>query len=130
MSYKGLYRVDLVKMDGFDIWIDISNTPQVHVMRSLINALSDYSVYVTGFSRGEVGDLLKIYGVKGEIFGSDKNNSLLRSIAFAWRSAQLLMYKAPKAKILLSCENAMPIAAAKVRGMHIVLLLDNPSFLL
>lgn len=112
-------------MNKFDIWIDISNTPQVHVMKSFINALSDYSIYVTGFRRGEVADLLKIYSVKGEVFGSDKNSSLLRSIAFARRSAQLLMYKAPRARVLLSCENAMPIAAAKVRNMHIVLLLDN-----
>jgi len=112
-------------MAMYDIWIDISNTPQVHVMKSLINALSNYSIYITGFRRGEVAHLLKIYGMKGVVFGSDENNSLLRSITFAWRSTQLALYKAPRAGVLLSCENAMPIVAAKIRGTRVVLLLDN-----
>jgi len=109
----------------YDIWIDISNTPQVHVIRSLINALSGHSIYITAFRRGEVAELLKSYGIEAEVFGQDKEDSLLRSLTFAWRSAQLSLYKAPRAKVLLSCENAMPIIAAKIRNMRVVLILDN-----
>jgi len=113
------------EMPMYDIWIDISNTPQVHVMRSLINALSGYTIYVTAFRRGEVAELLESYGVKATVFGQDKESSLHRSLTFAWRAIQLALYKAPKAKVLLSCENAMPIIAAKIKSMRVVLILDN-----
>jgi len=109
----------------YDIWIDISNTPQVHVMRSLINALSGCIIYVTAFRRGEVAELLESYGVKTTVFGRDKESPLHRSLMFVWRTIQLALYKAPKARVLLSCENAMPIIAAKIRNMRVVLILDN-----
>jgi len=109
----------------YDIWIDISNTPQVHVMKSLINALSGYTIYVTAFRRGEVAKLLESYGIKATVFGRDRESSLLRSLTFTWRTIQLALYKAPRARILLSCENAMPIIAAKTRNMRVVLILDN-----
>ncbi len=112
-------------MSMYDIWIDISNTPQVHVMKSIINTLSEYSIYVTAFRRGEVAELLRSYGIEARVFGRDKESSLLRSLTFAWRTTQLALYKAPRARVLLSCENAMPIVAAKIRGMHVVLILDN-----
>jgi len=110
--------------NSYDIWVDISNTPQVHVVGAIVRELRGYSVYVTGFNRGETAQLIKMYGLDGEVFGSDKYNPLAKSFSFAWRTAKLL-YKAPKAKLLLSFENAMPIPAGRLRGMKIVLMLDN-----
>ncbi|MFA4646587.1 DUF354 domain-containing protein [Pyrococcus kukulkanii] len=108
----------------YDIWADISNTPQVHVIAALIRELRGYSIYVTGFNRGETSQLIRMYGLDGEVFGSDRYNPLMKSLSFAGRTFRLL-YKAPRAKLLLSFENAMPLPAGKLRGMKIVLMLDN-----
>ena len=108
----------------YDIWADVANTPQVHVIASLVRELRGYSIYVTGFNRGETAQLIRMYGLNGEVFGSDKYNPLMKSLSFAGRTFQLL-YKAPRAKLLLSFENAMPIPAGRLRGMKIVLMLDN-----
>lgn len=108
----------------YDIWADVANTPQVHVIASIIRELKGYSIYVTGFNRGETAQLIRMYGLDGEVFGSDKYNPLLKSLSFAGRTFKLL-YKAPRAKLLLSFENAMPIPAGRLRGMKIILMLDN-----
>jgi len=109
---------------NYDLWVDISNTPQVHVVRAIVKELRGYSVYVTGFNRGETAQLIKMYGLDGEVFGSDKYNPLAKSFSFAGRTVKLL-YNAPKARLLLSFENAMPLPAGRLRGMKIVLMLDN-----
>jgi len=109
---------------NYDIWVDISNTPQVHVVRAIVKELRGCSVYVTGFNRGETAQLIKMYGLDGEVFGSDKYNPLAKSFSFAGRTVKLF-YKAPKARLLLSFENAMPLPAGRLRGMKIVLMLDN-----
>lgn len=108
----------------YDIWIDISNTPQVHVAKAIINELRNYTVFVSGFKRGETSELMKIFNLEGEVFGSDIHNPLLKSFSFACRTIRLL-YKAPKAKLLLSFENAMPIPAGRIKRMKIILMLDN-----
>ncbi len=108
----------------YDLWIDISNTPQVHVVRAIVNGLGEYSVYVTGFKRGETAELMKMFGLEGKVFGKDRHSSLGRSFAFASRTIRLL-FQSPWARALLSFENAMPIPAAKVRGMRIILMMDN-----
>ncbi|NJE03838.1 DUF354 domain-containing protein [Thermococcus sp. MV11] len=108
----------------YDIWADVANTPQVHVIASIIRELRGYSIYVTGFNRGETAQLIKMYGLDGQVFGSDKYNPLMKSLSFAGRTFRLL-YKAPNAKLLLSFENAMPIPAGKLRRMRVVLMLDN-----
>jgi len=108
----------------YDLWVDISNTPQVHMASAVIRELRGYSVYITGYNRGETAQLIKIYGLDGEFFGSDRYNSLARSFSFAGRTFMLL-YKAPKARSLLSFENAMPLPAGRLRSMKIVLMLDN-----
>lgn len=108
----------------YDLWIDISNTPQVHVAKAIVKELNGYSVYITGFNRGETADLIKMFGLSGKIFGSDKYNPIAKSLAFAFRAFQLL-YKAPHSKVLLSFENAMPIPSGKLGRMRIVLMLDN-----
>jgi predicted glycosyltransferase len=79
---------------------------------------------VTGFKRGETAELMKMYRLNGEVFGSDRYNPFLKSLSFASRTFRLL-YKAPKARVLLSFENAMPIPAGKLRGAMIILMLDN-----
>jgi len=109
---------------SYDLWIDISNTPQVHVVRAIVSELKEYSVYVTGFKRGETAELMKMFGLEGEVFGEDKYSPLLKSLSFAMRTFQLI-FKAPKAKALLSFENPMPIPAGKVRGAKIILMMDN-----
>lgn len=109
---------------SYDLWIDISNTPQVHVARALIRELNRYSIYITGFKRGETAELIRMFGLKGEVFGEDKYNPMAKSLAFAFRTFRLL-YKAPRAKALLSFENAMPIPSGKLRGMKVILMLDN-----
>ncbi|AEK73089.1 hypothetical protein GQS_05955 [Thermococcus sp. 4557] len=108
----------------YDIWADVANTPQVHVIAALIRELREYSIYVTGFNRGETAQLIRMYGLDGEVFGSDRYNPLMKSLSFAGRTFRLL-YKAPRAKLLLSFENAMPIPAGKLRGTKVVLMLDN-----
>ncbi|KUH34401.1 hypothetical protein APY94_01850 [Thermococcus celericrescens] len=108
----------------YDLWADISNTPQVHVVRAIVSELNGYSIYVTGFKRGETEQLMQMFGLKGEVFGRDHYSPLLKSLSFASRTFRLL-YKAPKAKVLLSFENAMPIPAGKLKGAKIVLMLDN-----
>lgn len=108
----------------YDIWADVANTPQVHVIASIIRELKGYSIYITGFNRGETAQLIRMYGLDGEVFGSDRYNPLLKSLSFAGRTFKLL-YKAPRAKLLLSFENAMPIPAGRLRRMKIVLMLDN-----
>lgn len=108
----------------YDLWIDISNTPQVHVAKAILRGLEGYSVYVTGFNRGETAELIKILKLNGEVFGSDRYNPIAKSLSFAFRTFQLLC-KAPRTKALLSFENAMPIPAGKLRGMKVILMLDN-----
>ncbi|AEC51935.1 hypothetical protein PNA2_1019 [Pyrococcus sp. NA2] len=108
----------------YDLWVDISNTPQVHLAGAIIRELREYSIYVTGFNRGETAELMRLYNLNGEVFGSDKYHPLLKSLSFASRTVRLL-YKAPSAKVLLSFENAMPIPAGKLRGMKTILMLDN-----
>ncbi|NJE11145.1 DUF354 domain-containing protein [Thermococcus sp. MAR1] len=108
----------------YDLWADVANTPQVHVIASIVRELKDYSIYITGFSRGETAQLIKMYGLEGEVFGSDRYNPLMKSLSFAGRTFRLL-YKAPRAKALLSFENAMPIPGGKLRGMKVILMLDN-----
>ena len=108
----------------YDLWADVANTPQVHVIASIVRELKGYSVYVTGFNRGETAQLIKMYGLEGEVFGSDRYNPLMKSLSFAGRTFRLL-YKAPRAKVLLSFENAMPIPGGKLRGMRVILMLDN-----
>ncbi|KPU63856.1 hypothetical protein EP1X_01260 [Thermococcus sp. EP1] len=108
----------------YDLWADIGNTPQIHVIRAIVKELREYSIYITGFNRGEVVQLLEIYGLRGKVFGSDKYDSLLKPYPFVKRSVKL-MFRAPRAKMLLSFENAMPIPAGKLKGMKIFLILDN-----
>jgi len=108
----------------YDLWVDISNTPQVHVVRAIVREMKGYSVYVTGFKRGETEELMKMFGLNGEVFGEDHYNPLIKSLSFASRTFRLL-YKAPKARVLLSFENAMPIPAGKLKGIKVILMLDN-----
>lgn len=108
----------------YDIWADVANTPQVHVIATIIREFGEYSIYVTGFNRGETAQLIKMYGLNGEVFGSDQYNPVAKSFSFAWRTVRLL-YKAPKARLLLSFENAMPLPAGKLKGTKIALMLDN-----
>ncbi|MHA1410727.1 MAG: DUF354 domain-containing protein, partial [Candidatus Odinarchaeia archaeon] len=108
----------------YDLWIDISNIPQVHIMWSLIREFNSYSIGITGFNNKELFGLMKLYGLKGKLFGSSGYSPLSKSLSFAVRSFQLL-FKAPRAGALLSFENAMPIPAGVVKGMRIILMLDN-----
>jgi predicted glycosyltransferase len=109
---------------SYDLWVDLANTPQVHVLVAIVRELRGYSIYVTGFKRGETAELMRMYGLNGEVFGSDNYNPLLKSLSFASRTFRLL-YKAPRAKVLLSFENAMPIPAGKLREIKTILMLDN-----
>ncbi|MEM1661182.1 MAG: DUF354 domain-containing protein [Candidatus Bathyarchaeia archaeon] len=110
---------------SYDIWVDISNTPQIHLMNSILKELqSDYKVFITGFKRGEVVELAKLYGLHGKFFGTDKTTSIGRGFSFASRSI-LLVFSVPKARVLLSFENAMPIITSRLRGMRSILMLDN-----
>lgn len=108
----------------YDLWIDVSNTPQVHVVKSLMEEFRHLRVFLTGFRRGETEELLKIYGLEGHVFGSDNYNPATKSLSFALRSFRFF-YEAPKTKTLLTFENAIPIPAAKIRGMKTILMLDN-----
>jgi len=111
-------------MVKYDLWIDVSNTPQVHIARTVIESLKNRKIFITGFRRGEVYSLFKLYNINGNIFGSDSSNSLLKSLSFAFRTFRLL-FQAPRAKCLFSVENAMPIPASTTRRMKSILLLDN-----
>lgn len=109
---------------AYDIWVDVSNTPQVHVIRALLKDLREYSVYITAFKRGEVVELMQEFGLHGRVFGGDRYNPFLKGIAFATRSFKLL-FRAPRAKILLSAGNVSGLPGAIIRRMKRVVLTDN-----
>ncbi|MEM2111811.1 MAG: DUF354 domain-containing protein [Candidatus Bathyarchaeia archaeon] len=110
---------------NYDFWIDISNTPQVHVARALIKSLREYSFYITAFKRGEVEELMREFGINGKVFGEDKYNPTLKGFSFMFRTLILILKKFPKVKVLISFENAMPIPAARIRRIKSVFLADN-----
>lgn len=111
-------------MKMYDLWIDISNTPQVHMAKAIADGMRGRSIFITGFRRGETEELMKIYGLQGRVFGSDKYNPAMKSFAFAYRTFACFLV-APDANNLLSFENAIPIPSAKARGMTTILMLDN-----
>lgn len=110
--------------EKYDIWIDISNTPQVHLARAFVNEFRDLKIFVTGFRRGETEELMRLYGLNGHVFGSDNYNPALKPLKFALRSFSFLL-RIPATENLLVFENAIPIPAAKMRGAKTILLLDN-----
>ncbi|NJE30330.1 DUF354 domain-containing protein [Thermococcus sp. 18S1] len=108
----------------YDLWIDISNTPQVHIARAIVSELNGYSIYITGFKRGETVELMEMFGLPGEVVGSDRYNPFLKSLSFANR-ALLLLFKAPRARALLNFGNATSIPTSKLRRSKVILMLDN-----
>lgn len=108
----------------YDVWIDISNTPQVFVFKSLLKELKEYSILITTRHRGETVKLMKLLGVDGKVVGRDYNNPFLKSIAIGLRALELLP-SIPKFRVALSFENPMPIPTAKLRRKDVVLMLDN-----
>ncbi|MEM4141245.1 MAG: DUF354 domain-containing protein [Nitrososphaeria archaeon] len=108
----------------YDLWVDISNTPQVHVVRSILSSFNGIKFFITSFDRGEVRQLIEVYGLKGRVFGSDNYNPSLKSISFAFRTLRLF-FMVPNARSLLSIENAMSLPAAKSRHIKSILVLDN-----
>ena len=109
---------------SYDFWIDISNTPQVHVARALIKSLREYSFYITAFKRGEVEELMREFGINGKVFGEDKYNPTLKGMSLAFRTFNLLL-KSPKAKFLLSFGSTTPFLATKIKKIKSVILTDN-----
>lgn len=111
----------------YDIWIDISNTPQVFFFSSILKELKiSYSIFLTARSRAETTELMKILNldIDCKVFGKDYKNAYLKSLSMCLRSIQLFC-SVPSFKIAMSFENPMPVLPAKLRRKKIVLFLDN-----
>ncbi len=112
-------------MGNHDLWVDISNTPQVFFFSSILKSIQGkYSIFITARSRGEIEALLRMFSMNSNVFGRDYRNSVLKTLSIGTRSIQLL-YKVPKFDIALSFENPMPILTAKARRKKVILFLDN-----
>jgi len=114
-----------MEKERYDIWIDISNTPQVFFFSSLVKVLQDrYSFFITSRERGETKDLLEILDVENLNFGKDFRNPFLKTGSLGFRSFQL-SYKVPDFDYCFSFENPMPVPTTRLRDKDFVLFLDN-----
>ncbi|MBO3798456.1 MAG: DUF354 domain-containing protein [Candidatus Brockarchaeota archaeon] len=93
------------------------------MLKSFLKEFKQYSIYITGFKRGETVELMDLFGFKGEILGKDRYNPLLKSLSFVFRTFQLI-YKAPDAKVFLSFGSTIP-PSAKMKKMKTILMHDN-----
>ena len=108
---------------SYDLWVDISNTPQVLFMKPLISELSEYSVFLTCWDRGETTELLKSFGFDFVCVGKDNSNPTKKAISIGLRTLRLALMNLDYKAILTL--NPMPLLNAFIRGRESILCEDN-----
>jgi len=107
----------------YDLWVDISNTPQVLFLKPLISELREYSTFITCWDRGETVELLKSLGFDFVCIGKDSPDPTKKAISVGLRALRLapmgLDYKA------LLTLNSMPLLNAFIRRKKSILFADN-----
>ncbi|NJE42900.1 DUF354 domain-containing protein [Thermococcus sp. GR6] len=114
----------------YDLWIHITNTPQVFFFYSVIKDIREkYSIFITSRKRGETLELMKNLKLSGKVVGKDYKNPYIRSISVGLRSLNLLI-RTPDFKTAIGFETAEQILTCKLRQKKAVLFLDNDIKLL
>ncbi len=107
------------------IWIDMINPSHPLFFRPLVYELKKKNtIDLTIRNRGETVKLAEQFGLNGNIYGNDYEDSLKKMISISIRTVSL-SYKIKNFDYSISFENPMSVLVSKLRGKKSILLLDN-----
>lgn len=106
------------------IWIDIINPSHALFFNALYPNLTQYEKIITIRERAETVELVKLFGIQGEVIGTDYRNPLKKIANMVLRTLELEI-KVPSFDYAISFENGMSVMVTKFRGKKSILFCDN-----
>ena len=107
-----------------NIWIDIINSSHALFFNPIIKELDSENINVTIRDRSETVELVKSFGIKGEVIGKYYKDNIKKSLYMIQRTIKLNS-KIDNFDIALSFENGMSVAVSKFRMKKSILFCDN-----
>ncbi|HQO10478.1 MAG TPA: DUF354 domain-containing protein [Clostridiales bacterium] len=109
------------------VWIDIDNSPHVQIFENIIKALEpDFNVLVTAKDYNQTLGLLKLKGIKYELFGRHPGANIFKKVfGNIFRAVRLAIWATGKNIDISVCHGSRAlIMASKLTGIRSVVMFD------
>jgi len=107
----------------FDFWIDIINPSHALFFNSLLKELSG-TTNVTIRERAETVGLTNLFGIDGQIVGTDSTQRLIKPLKMIQRTISLVRASG-EFDYAISFENGMSVSVSKFKGKKSIMFCDN-----